>query len=89
MATQAEQLVGRSIDNGWVIDRLLAKPVDETGGYFSVQYIAKRGEEECFLKAIDIEKAIFQSGLIGIQFTQILQEQMNSYEYEKKIVRVL
>lgn len=84
MVTQAEQLVGRTIDNGWVVDRLLAKPVDETGGYFSVQYVAKKGDEECFLKAIDIEKAIFQSG--SVQFTQILQEQMNSYEYEKQLL---
>lgn len=86
MATQAEHLTGKTIPNGWVIDHMIPKPSDETGGYFSVQYIAKRGDEECFLKAIDVEKAVFNSGASGLRFTQVLQEQMNSYEYEKDLL---
>ena len=42
--------------------------------------------EKCFLKAIDIEKAILQSGVIGLEFTKILQEQMNNYNYERELL---
>lgn len=62
MSTIAENLIGAAIEDGWTIDRKILKHADETGGFFSVQYIAKRGEKECFLRAIDIQKAIFNSG---------------------------
>lgn len=84
MSTIAENLIGTAIEDGWTIDRKILKPADETGGNFSVQYIAKRGKEECFLKAIDIQKAIFNSG--STDFTKILQEQLDSYNYEKELL---
>lgn len=87
MSTFAENLSGIAIDNDWVITDKIHKPSDETGGYFSSQYIAiNNSGEKRFLKAIDIEKAILQSTSIGLDFTKILQEQMNIYNYERELL---
>lgn len=87
MPTFAENLIGITIENGWKIAEKISKHPDETGGHFSAQYIAeKETGEKCFLKAIDIEKAILQSGKIGLEFTKILQEQMDNYNYERDLL---
>lgn len=84
MPTVAHHLAGITIEDGWIIDHEIPKTIGETGGYFSVQYIATRGDEKCFLKAIDIEKAIMKTP--SLDFTKVLQEQMNSYNYEKELL---
>lgn len=87
MPTFAENLIGVTIDKGWTITDKIPKHSDETGGHFSSQYIAvNEFEEKCFLKAIDIEKAILQSGEIGLDFTKILQKQMDNYNYERDLL---
>lgn len=88
MVTEAELLIGKTIENGWTISKKIEKPSDETGGHFSVQYIAERGDEQCFLKAVDIQRAIFGDGTgsFPADFTKVLQEQMDSYEYEKTLL---
>ncbi|WP_288744806.1 protein kinase [uncultured Bacteroides sp.] len=87
MSTFAENLIGITIENNWMITEKISKHPDETGGNFSAQYIAvNEAGDKCFLKAIDIEKAILQSGVIGLEFTKILQEQMNNYNYERELL---
>ena len=87
MSTFAENLIGITIENGWTIKNKIPKHSDETGGHFSSQYIAvNQSGNKCFLKAIDIEKAIMQSGVIGLEFTKILQEQMDNYNYERELL---
>lgn len=87
MSTFAENLNDIVLDNGWKITSKVPKHSDDTGGYFSSQYIATNElGEKCFLKAIDIEKAILKSGEIGWEFTRILQQQMNNYNYERELL---
>ena len=67
MSTFAENLIGVVLKDGWSIIEKISKHPDETGGNFSAQYIAQNDcGEKCFLKAIDIEKAILQSEAVGI-----------------------
>ena len=87
MSTFAENLNDIVLDNGWKITSKVPKHSDDTGGYFSSQYIATNElGEKCFLKAIDIEKAILKSGEIGWEFTIILQQQMDNYNYERELL---
>ena len=87
MSTFAENLIGITIENGWRITEKISKHPDETGGHFSAQYIAvNNSDKKCFLKAIDIEKAILQSGKIGLEFTKVLQKQMDNYNYERELL---
>lgn len=87
MSTFAENLSGIKIQQGWEIKEKIPKHSDETGGHFSSQYIAENSDgERCFLKAIDIEKAILESRTIGLDFTKILQEQMDNYNYERELL---
>lgn len=56
-------LVGTSLDNGWTITELLPRPGSEgaedlTGAWFSVGYIAKKGNKKAFVKVIDIQRAL-------------------------------
>jgi len=84
MGTYAESLVGIVLDTGWTISKKLEKASGETGGNFSVQYIAERNAEKCFLKAIDIEKTINSSPLTDL--TTILQKQTEEYNYERDLL---
>lgn len=84
MGTYAENLVGHVLDTGWTISKKLEKASGETGGNFSVQYIAERNGEKCFLKAIDIEKTIIKSP--SVDFMTILQGQTEEYNYERDLL---
>lgn len=56
-----QTIVGAKARRSWHVQRMLARPIDGTGGNFSVGYLATdiSGGEEHFLKATDI-------GLLGI-----------------------
>lgn len=87
MSTQAHNLVGETISGGWTICKKVLKAANDTGGYFSVQYIAEKANgDKCFLKAIDIEKALSMSSSLGADFAKILQEQLDTYNYERDLL---
>ena len=86
-ATQAHRLVGVTLENGLQIIEKISKSADETGGNFSVQYIAQESSGvKCFLKAIDIESPIAQGRIIGEDFATLLQRQMELYNFERKLL---
>lgn len=89
MNTHAHQLEGMTLENGLQIIKKISKSADETGGNFSVQYIAQEATgEKCFLKAIDIEKPILRGRAIGVAFAELLKQQMDMYTYELKLLEL-
>lgn len=56
--TAKHKLLGIKLASGWDIVQQLPRPVDATGGNFGVGYIAKRGDETAFVKAIDFVQAM-------------------------------
>lgn len=59
--TVAHNLVGQALPNGWVVTRKLRTgpgAADETGGHFSVGYVAERDKREAFVKVFDLATAL-------------------------------
>lgn len=64
--TSTDNLVGQTFHDGWTIIRKLPKPgtrgaEDLTGSWFSMGYIASKGDKEAFLKVIDVQRALIFS----------------------------
>lgn len=65
--TAAENLVGQTLADGWLVIKQLPKPgatgaEDLTGSHFSIGYIASKGGKNAFLKVIDVEEVIKAAG---------------------------
>ena len=57
--TPAQLLVGKNLDNGWTVERLIDRPSTATGGNFSTAYIVRSAYgDKAFLKAMDYRKAL-------------------------------
>ena len=57
--TPAEQLIGRELTNGWMVQELVDRPKNATGGNFSTSYIVRSvNGERAFLKAMDYRRAL-------------------------------
>lgn len=57
MLMDADNLLGLELEDGWkVIEKIKKKPED-TGGHFSVGYIAENDTKKAFVKAIDFSSA--------------------------------
>ena len=83
-STKAYQLTGVTLPGGWHIKERYAKKSSDTGGQFSVQYIAEKEEKEYFIKVIDIEKALRGTDLTN--FTKTLEQQLKAFNYEKDLL---
>lgn len=78
----AEQLVGQTLEGGWIVTQCVPKAPGATGGCFSVGYLVKRADgKEAFLKALD-----FSGALADPQPTVKLQELAESYNFEKDLL---
>ena len=55
MNTHAYQLVGKKLNGNWIVEGLVKRPPEATGGHFSVAYIVRstRSGDKAFLKALD------------------------------------
>lgn len=82
METRA-QVLENTIADGWKILRKVSQSDDDTGGNFSIQYIAERDGQRFFFKAFDIERTIKSSGL---EFTTALEHQMRVFNFEKELL---
>ena len=57
--TPAQQLVGKELENGWKVEKLIDRPESATGGNFSTSYIVRSSNgREAFLKAMDYMSAL-------------------------------
>jgi len=71
-------LEGLTLEGGWKIIRQVHRRPGDTGGCFSVGYIARKGKEEAFVKALDFIKA-FQTS----NWTEKLQTMLDDYHFER------
>ena len=80
----AHLLEGKTLQDGWVVtEKLKAPPVrGGTGGTFSVGYIVKNGNQQCFLKAIDISGVIPDPSHDSAQRLQPLEAMVAAYNHE-------
>lgn len=72
--------------NGWVIKRKLSSAVrkpDETGGQFSVGYIAERNGREAFVKIFDLATALAQN--LG-NIMQAMASISQNHQYEAQLL---
>ena len=80
--TPAQQLVGRELPNGWIVEKLIHRPETATGGYFSSSYIVRSDKgKRAFLKAMDYRRA-----LESPDPAKKLQAMTTAYNFERTIL---
>lgn len=78
----AEDLLGETLDGGWIVDRKVTPGPSATGGNFSVGYTVRHPDRgEAFLKALDFSRA-----LRAPDPTVALQAQTAAYNYEVRVL---
>ena len=81
-STPAQQLVGKSLPNGWMVTELIDRPETATGGHFSTSYIVRSDKgERAFLKAMDYRKALEASDP-----ATALQAMTAAYNFERNVL---
>jgi eukaryotic-like serine/threonine-protein kinase len=84
MATAADELLGLTLPGNWVPYEKLPKKPNESGGYFSVGYLAKDGAGRVgFLKALDYARL-----LASADPAAVLALQTNAFNFEREILRI-
>lgn len=58
MMTPADQMEGAVLASGWVLGPRLVKGPNQSGGNFGSAYLATRGDEKAFVKALDFRRAM-------------------------------
>lgn len=77
--TPAQQLVGQTLVNGWVVESPVPRSQSATGGYFSSSYIVRSPSgARAFLKAMDYERA-----LTAPDPARALQAMTAAYNFER------
>ena len=80
-ATPATQLAGRTLPNGWTVDRPVIPPPFATGGTFSASYLVSRDDQRAFLKAMD-----FTAALGSPDPARALAAMTAAYNYERDLL---
>jgi serine/threonine protein kinase len=83
MMNPAENLVGRTLINGWTVTQKLTTKTYSTGGNFSICYLVERDKEIAFLKALDISR-IFKAP----NFMKVLEFAIKAHNYECDILKL-
>lgn len=60
----SDHLEGLKLQSGWMIEKKIQKKIGATGANFGVSYLAKRGTEVAFLKAVDFRRAFTEVDVI-------------------------
>jgi eukaryotic-like serine/threonine-protein kinase len=74
-------LTGRTLSSGWTLTEQLQKSADDTGGNFGVGYVARRGDEIAFVKAVDFVKAMSEPDPMAS-----LQDLISEAGFEKDVL---
>src|SRR5215813_5697792 len=81
----AERMLGQHLAGGWTVVSRIVKPLDATGGHFSVGYVVETAQgRRGFLKALDYSEA-FQPQM-GVPVSVALQELTESINFEKYVL---
>ena len=80
--TAAAQLLGLTLDDGWLVFKGIERSKYATGGTFSHSYLAKKGSRVAFVKAFDFSSA-FEPGADTLGILNLLTA---SYEHERNVL---
>lgn len=80
----AHSLGGKTLKNGWIVNKKIEPSENSTGGFFSVCYEVTKDGQTAFLKALNFQ-AFFQL-FGGRSVLEILNEQTTAYKYEKELL---
>jgi serine/threonine protein kinase len=85
MATAAEELIGLTLPNGWLVVEKLPPATKGSVGYFSVGYIVKSAVDgrPGFLKALDYARI-----LAGADPAAVMLEQTKAFTFERDLLRI-
>lgn len=64
-ATPADHLEGYVFASGWVVGPKVLKKLGASGANFGTCYLAKRGDETAFVKAVDFRRAFSSPDFVG------------------------
>lgn len=86
----AFDLVGRTIADGWLVEKRLPRAgepgaEDLTGSFFSVGYIATKGNKKAFVKAIDVQGVISDRDS-GLRLVERLKLMTDRHTFESAIL---
>ena len=80
--TPAQQLVGRTLADGWHVERLVDRRPDATGGHFSTSYLVRSPSgHKAFLKAMD-----YRLALTAPDPARELQTMTAAYNFERRVL---
>ena len=79
----AQSLAGIKLPDGWIVEKLVKRPANATGGHFSTSYIvcSKEGNK-AFLKAMD-----FQTALSSPDPALATQEMTAAFLFERNLLK--
>ena len=83
----AYRLEGLKLKGDWVVGKRISTGSEAggSGGFFSVSYHVKKGDQTAFLKAFDIVKALNQAKMNGINLAVALQQQTQAFNFETSL----
>ena len=76
----SQSLLGKNLDNGWVVVEIVMPEASATGGSFCSQYFVERDGERAFMKALDFSRALKERN-----WTEALQECLQEYHFERDL----
>ena len=76
--TASSKLQGLILKNGWCVVKHIHRAPHSTGGMFSHSYLARREQQEAFVKAFDFSQA-FEP---GVDTLHIMADLIASYDHE-------
>lgn len=80
----AKRLLGKTLVDGWVVDRELPKTGTQTGGYFSTGYLARHPDGRvAFLKAMDFSDAMKAP---KPDFARAIQQIASQFNFERDLL---
>lgn len=85
MPNPAEQLLGKTTEDGWLVTKKQNKLDGQSGGNFSVGYYAEKNGTTAFLKALDINR--FLSPQSGSNRLEQIKLGTDSFLYERQILQ--
>lgn len=77
----AHNLVGKTLNDVWLVKEKIKKGGTQTGSHFSVGYIVEKDGKNFFLKAFNVNAFMSGDG----DFMTIITEMTDAYNYEKKL----
>lgn len=79
----AENLIGKKLENGWVVSKKIEKKEDGSGGNFSVSYIVEKDGDSAFLKAQDLSRVLRAGNVM-----QALEAMTTAHNYECDLLKI-